>query len=283
MDKGMYLDRNLEAYKSFFDHEWARSFSQQTTGTPLEEIFFDLQWAWKGAANTFFMPWLTVSTMVRAALAAATDHAFPTRFTAAMVQRLPQRAGLRNMAKQRLVQEIQQIAQEVRAVEEQSPAVETEMVWQRMLEQSEFRLSIWGSQRLSYAAVYYAYEDFLARCYRLSTGQPDYRLMPGFSQDFRKQYGAELRDYCWSDANVNVARLTRHALVHNGGRLTSDLKKLKHGLKLHGEDIQIFPAFTKSHYELLKDRVTKFLSDREGPLGKGPTARSASASGVPTP
>jgi hypothetical protein len=90
----------------------------------------------------------------------------------------------------------------------------------------------------------------------------------GFSQDFRDQFSATLRDSCWSDPKINVARLTRHALVHNGGRLTSDLKKLNHGLKLHGEDIQIFPAFTKSLYELLKDRVTKFLSDPDGPLAK---------------
>jgi len=172
------------------------------------------------------------------------------------------------MGTKKLLRELQTISDAVRAEDERPPAFETEIVWQTMLKQSEFRLSIWGSQRLSYAAVYYAYEDFLARCYRLSTAQPGYRMGQGFSQDFRKRYGAGLRDYCWSDFNVNIARLTRHALVHNGGRLTSDLKKLSHGLRLCGEDIQVFPAFTKCLYELLKDRVSKFLSDPDGPLGK---------------
>jgi hypothetical protein len=269
MNKSFYLDDNLDSYKTFLDHEWAQGSSSKTTGTLLEEIFFDLQWSWKGAANTFYMPWLTVSTMVAAGLGGAVDHAFPARYTAPLTDRLVKRMELSNMGTKKLVRELQIISEEVRAEDERPPVVETEMVWRTMLMQSEFRLSIWGSQRLSYAAVYYAYEDFLARCYRLSTAQPDYRMGQGFSQDFRKQYGTDLRDYCWSDPNVNIARLTRHALVHNGGRLTSVLKKLNnHGLKLRGDDIQIFPAFTKSLYELLKDRVTKFLSDPDGPLAK---------------
>jgi hypothetical protein len=281
MDKHIYIDDKLESYKTFLDHEWARRIDQQTAGTPLEELFFDLQWAWKGAANTFYMPWLTVSTMVAAGLGAATDHAFPSRYTAALTDRLVQRMGLNNMTTKKLVRELRQISEEVRAEDERPPVVEIEMAWRTMLKQSEFQLSIWGSQRLCYAAVYYAYEDFLARCYRLSAVQPDYRVGKGFTQDFRDQFSATLRDCCWSDPKINIARLTRHALVHNGGRLTSDLKKLNnHGLKLHGEDIQIFSAFTKSLYELLKDRVTKFLSNPDGPLAK--LGKTFDASAFPT-
>jgi hypothetical protein len=269
MDKHFYIDDKLDSYKTFLDHEWARRIDQQTAGTPLEEIFFDLQWAWKGAANTFYMPWLTVTTMVAVGLSAAKDHAFPSRFTAALTDRLAQRMELTNMKTKKLMSELRQISEEVRAEDERPPAVETEMAWRTMLRQTEFQLSIWGSQRLCYAAVYYAYEDFLVRCYRLTAGQPDYRVGKGFSWDFRDQFSATLRDSCWSDPKINVARLTRHALVHNGGRLTSDLKKLNnHGLKLHGENIQAFPAFTKGLYELLKNRVTVFLSNPDGPLAK---------------
>jgi hypothetical protein len=137
-----------------------------------------------------------------------------------------------------------------------------------MLANPEFQLSIWGSQRLCYGAVYYAYEDFLARCYRLSACEPGCRVDREFGKRFGSQYGAALRQSCWDDHRVLVARLTRHALVHNGGRLTSDLKKMsKHGLTLLGEDIQIYPSLTKGLYGVLKDRVTKFLDDPAGPLG----------------
>src|SRR5262249_54216497 len=248
MNKHLYLDDNLDSYKTFLDHEWARSIEEQTRGTPLEEIFFDLQWAWKGAANTFYMPWLTVTTMVAAGLGAAKDHSFPARYTAALKNRLASRMGLSNMKTQKLLSELQIISDEVRAEDERPPVIETQMAWRRMLTQSEFQLSIWGSQRLCYGAVYYAYKDFLARCYRLSSDQPAYHIGREFSQHFRDQYGAAVRDYCWSDAGVHVARLTRHALVHNGGRLTRELKKLKHGLRLHGDDIQKFPTFTRSLY-----------------------------------
>jgi len=268
MERAFYLDDTLDSYKTFLDYGWAQRIDQQTRGTPLEDICFDLQLAWKGAANTFYMPWLTVSTMVAAGLGGAADRGFPARYTAALTERLPKRMELSNMLTKKLVKELKTLSEEVRAEDERPPVVETEVVWRTMLKESEFRLSIWGSQRLCYGAVYYAYEDFLARCYRLSTAEPDYRMGQKFSQHFRDQYGAGLRDYCWSDPNVNIARLTRHALVHNGGRLTSDLKKLNHGLRLCGEDIQIFPAFTKALYHLLKDRVTKFLSDPDGPMAK---------------
>lgn len=269
MDKHFFIDEKLESYKTFLDHEWARRIDEQTRGTPLEEIFFDLQWSWKGAANTFYMPWLTVTTMVAAVSGALPDTAFPSRYTVALTNYLVPRMGLNNMTTKKLVKELRQISDEVRAENRRPPVVETEMVWRTMLAQSEFQISIWASQRLCYAAVYYAYEDFLARCYRLTAGQPDYRVGKGFTQDFRDQFSPQLRDSCWSDAAINIARLTRHALVHNGGRLTSDLKKLNSlGLKLHGEDIQVFPAFTKGLYELLKNRVTVFLSDRHGPLVK---------------
>jgi hypothetical protein len=206
--------------------------------------------------------------MVAAGLGGAADHPFPARYTAALTDRLAKCMELSNMGTKKLVRELQRISEEVRAEDERPPVVETEMAWRRMLNQSEFQISIWGSQRLYYGAVYYAYEDFLARCYRLSAGQPEYEVGRGFSQDFRDQYSAWLRDCCWSDPKIHIARLTRHALVHNGGRLTPKLKELKHGLRLYGEDIQIFPAFTKSLYELLKDRVAKFLGDPDGPLAK---------------
>jgi hypothetical protein len=269
MNSDFFLDNNLESYKTFLDHQWARGIAQQTNGTPLEEIFFDLQWAWKGAANTFFMPWFTVTTMVAAGLGAASDHAFPERYAAAIQDRLSNRMELTNMATKRLRKELQQISEEVRAVNERPPAFDLQLAWQTMLNQSEFRLSIWGSQRLVFAAVYYAYEDFLARCYRLSTGKAEYEVGSKFTQDFRDQYGETLRDFCWCDNKIHVARLTRHALLHNGGRLTSKLKRINnHGLMLRGEDIQVFPAVTRGLYELLRDRVTKFLGDPDGPLAK---------------
>src|SRR6266849_136042 len=112
MDKKFYLDDNLHSYKTFLDHEWAQRIDQQTTGMPLEEIFFDLQWAWKGAANTFYMPWLTVSTMVAAGLGGATDHAFPARYTTALTDRLAQRMELSNMGTKKLVRELQRISEE---------------------------------------------------------------------------------------------------------------------------------------------------------------------------
>jgi hypothetical protein len=82
-----------------------------------------------------------------------------------------------------------------------------------------------------------------------------------------------LRDYCWTDTEIDLARLVRHALAHNGGRFGIDLHKYKARFmdatgmtapELRGDlfividgKIQITPGNTTHLFSILKDRVTR--------------------------
>lgn len=59
----LVVDKRLEAYKSFFDHDWARLFLSEVTDTKLDPAALYLVTDWKGAACTARLPWLLLSSL----------------------------------------------------------------------------------------------------------------------------------------------------------------------------------------------------------------------------
>jgi hypothetical protein len=115
----------------------------------------------------------------------------------------------------------------------------------------------------------YSTLGFLIRNYKLVSGNPDYRKPfddKKFREDFSKLYDDSLFEQCWADSAVEIARLVRHALAHNGGRLTNHLRGKKHGLTLIGEDIQILPHDTRALFDLLKTRATSLAQRTQAKL-----------------
>ena len=58
--KNVLIDDRMASYRSFFDHDWAVRMRDLVRETILDELVFNLCAAWKGAAKTHEMPWLTV-------------------------------------------------------------------------------------------------------------------------------------------------------------------------------------------------------------------------------
>jgi len=135
-------------------------------------------------------------------------------------------------------------------------------MWQSLLPNFEFNGSVWASQRLCYGAVYYAYEDFLVRTYRLAIGKPDYRMKfaKEFARDLAKAFSVELSDFCFS-GEVDVARRARNALAHSGGRITEELREIGHAFPVVNGEIQITTAHTRALFDLLKERVAKLVPE----------------------
>jgi hypothetical protein len=50
-----------------------------------------------------------------------------------------------------------------------------------------------------------------------------------FKKGLRTAFARDVADPCWFHPEINIARLIRHALSHNGGRVTEYLKNQKHG------------------------------------------------------
>ncbi len=260
MEKSIRLDDRMESYRSFFDHGWSKLIYRLAGSTALEESVFDLGRAWKAAANTHVLPWLMAQQLkhFHAGLMQM-DEPFATQFVSTLLARLSRDAE--GSIPLEVVDQLRTLLREVAfelGVNQQRNSDEFNLqeVWRQFLGQPEFRLSLWGSQRLAYGAVYFAYEDFLLRSFKLTAGKAKYQIQgKKFGKDFADEFGTALRDECWSHSQVSISRLTRHALVHNGGRLTDNLKKLNHGLCVEGDEIQILAPDTKALYDLLKVRA----------------------------
>ena len=72
--------------------------------------------------------------------------------------------------------------------------------------------------------------------------------------------GPPLANSCWQDPDVELARLIRHAAVHNGRQITPALEKYHQRLVLQDGEIVIFARDTTRQFELLKTRVQAFTN-----------------------
>jgi hypothetical protein len=269
MSKTICINVLLDSYQSFFDHGWFEEKTEETRDSALYQLVFDLGKAWRYAANTHVLPWFLTTTVKAAAETRLnTTEPFGKKYITDVCNLLVREMGesLRNMQKKKLHGILERIYEKSCEVPVPVEPVLPDEIWQMMLKNSEFRFSIVGSQRLSYGAVYYAYEDFLCRCIGLAKGKANFRIYrkKDFQKEIKKEFGAAVCTECWDDIAVNLARVTRHALVHNGCRVTDELKQalemLNNPLLVEDGEIQITAPDTTMLFRLLKDRANRIIA-----------------------
>lgn len=133
--------------------------------------------------------------------------------------------------------------------------------WNYYMRIGTFQTTLWSSQRICYAAIYHAYENFLTRCVGAALNRPDYRPKKR-NRTPTQAVGDGLNtlisgagEYCLEDADVNYARLVRNALAHNGGRPSPEIERINTKLKIDDGQIHILPYDTRSLFDLLKQKV----------------------------
>jgi hypothetical protein len=288
-DRHIYMESEIKAYEGYMPDEWGeKTIGPSPEGTVLERLLLDLGLAWRSASYTAQMP----ATSIRAMHAAAVGRsnfvspdssivAYSERIIGELCQRVPEVVGFTGL-RARLVAELVKIAADFRdraaAVKEEYPV---EPIWAQFMSDTAFRISLWSSQRISYMAFYNAYEAFLVDCLKVGTGFTQLRSTDKkvFNEALRTGFGTDISNPCWSHHEINIARLVRHALSHNGGRETDDLRKQKHGIKLIDQELQIVPEDIHRMLRRLRKaveeviRVTKALPSFLAPVAKLPPPR----------
>jgi len=112
----------------------------------------------------------------------------------------------------------------------------------------------------AYSSVYFAYENFLIRSVKVVTGLASLRT-PELRGKLQKLVGNDIASQCWVNHSVEKARLIRHAIVHNGRKITRELEGYRAELVLENDEIVIMASQTTELYNLLKERVF-IISDR---------------------
>jgi hypothetical protein len=269
-DRHIYTDSDIKAYEGYMPDEWGeKTIGPIPEGTVLERLLLDLAMSWRSASYTAKMP----ATSIRAMHAAAVGRsnfvspdssivAYSERIIAQLCQRIPELVEYTQI-RARLVEELVSISADFRdraaAVKHEYPV---EPIWDQFMEDTAFRISLWSSQRVAYVAFYNAYEAFIVDCLKVGTGLIHLRSTDkkAFNESLRSGLGTDISGQCWSHHEINIARLVRHALSHNGGRETEDLKKQKHGIKLIGGELQIVPEDNHRMLRRLRKAVEEVIA-----------------------
>ncbi len=304
------MDPHFDSYESFLDSQWADEIDEAAKGSAISEIVLNLIFAWRLSSNTFRLPWLMVQQLKHFGEGLVNgpighQNELVTKIVNLLSERLPtyMDANLRREQRRQLRTGIALVAEEVKKANEAVKIpIDAHAYWSDIITLPVVQLSILGSQRLSFVALYFGYEDFVHSIYRAKTGDTRERLPPSkeFGKLLAKETSGDVRDYCWSDTRIVVAGLVRNALAHNGGRFTKDLEPYRNdffseplpdgSVSLQGDKypimdntITIVAPNTRYLFNLLKDPM-----EEKPPMDEKPTSASkmnaysnVSASSVP--
>lgn len=260
----IYVTTSIDEYRNVFSDDWASRIAELVKGkVRIDELVFDLTMEWRAAVYTAALPVSILEHMKRFHDTYINHGELNTTLLrlaeiipGTLAQRVPALTSHPALIRE-LQREIVKIGADFESARDKvSFEFPLEESWQDYLKETVFQLSLWGSQRICYVAIYNAYDNFLQQCVRIELAQPNYRPKPKqFQQVFTKCFGATLLHTCWTNDDLSIARSARHSLSHAGGRLTPELADKKHGFELKQDRIQIVPEKTKQLLVVLKDAV----------------------------
>jgi hypothetical protein len=275
---GVRIGMRLDSYRSFFDHEWAQRIGDLAQGTKLDGAVFALCMNWKATANTHMLPWLIVEAVVNLLHGTMIDMK-PLAETVArgLKTRLVKETerALSKTAKKRIQAVVDAMVANACDARTSSYAVVKSRwgrpaFWQELVKAPEFQLSLWGSQRVCYCGIYYAYEHFARTCVALASRKSLARRPKKFVEAATGALGKSCVDHCLTDPEVTQARLARNALAHNGGRVTAELMSIGCPLAVENDVIQVMPEDTTHLFHVLKDRAYPLAQTTLGVTQRGP-------------
>ena len=281
-DWHIFTDSDINAYQGYLPDEWGENtIGPIPEGTVLERLLLDLALAWRSASYTAQLPATSIRAMHAAAIGRASFVSPDSSIVAYSEKIIAQLTGMvpeltENRALRiRLMESLATIACEFRDRASQvGTSIPIDPIWADFMNDPAFRLSLWSSQRIAFVAFYNAYEVFLIDCLKVSTGLTSLRTqMEEFRKALRNSLREDIADPCWFHGEINIARLVRHALSHNGGRQTEDLKKQKFDIKLIGDNLQIVPEDNHWMLRRLRKAVEKVITvTRDAPKFIAPAA-----------
>ena len=267
------FDADLESYRPFFDEKWATGISRTggwiEAGDARTQSLRQLDGCFVGSQRSLVDVYnrerLCVGLSRKREMVAAQvleEHAALTLRQFCETSPSP----TKNMRRE-VEAHLKNVGKELRAEVERRQELtrdqwEASHFWTAYLDNrvsNDFKLNIWGAQRVCYGAIYHAYENFVRDCIALLKGVPSFddkgdKLIPGA----RSTLGKEIVECCLTDSAVTLAFDVRNALAHNGGRETERLRanEVRHGIYVEDGILQIVPCDTSNLFGLLKEKAS---------------------------
>lgn len=261
-----HIDREIKDYQSFIDYEWVKRVDDKVTGTPYQKFYDRLLFQWKGTANTSRMP-VTVVQVCKAYNYGATRSNKPRPLR--LINELASKS-ISNVLPSLNAEQVGRIIKNIRELESNVerdykklvPKFDKQEVWDTLLGIREFSIAILVAERICYANLFFAYEDFLIKVLKKITSRESIRTTD--KKEFKKIIKEALSDdeaynNYWGCDDINIPKLVRNAISHAGGDETDELKGVKHGIEVIDERLQITATHTRQLYVTLSQAVENLV------------------------
>ncbi len=243
----LVLDERLEAYKTFFNHDWAQGILEAAKGTKFDPAVHLLTVNLRAAANCHTLPWLMIKSMSNLWSGFLENHELQANFINALAVELPKRmeGKISRMKQQEMGQVIRDLAASINnELAQHDYGLSPESLWKDYLDKANYEwvFSIWGSQRLVFGGLFFAFESFVKDVVAIAEGNSNYKGYPWKTlvSDTKKHFGDEVGKDCLEGDFIEITQLARHALAHNSGKETTKLKEASgHGLQVVDGLLQI--------------------------------------------
>lgn len=255
------IESQREVYREFYDQQWGAEFTFSLQNTKVWDSGVDLIRNWQAASQARSWPSLMVN-MVEASLRKNFEEVTPLstkkiRFIRDRLAGHLKSSGetLRPAFYRKLEDALVDLDRHAdHSMESARDQVISEMddVWDHLVPLRMFHNMIWSSEITAYASLYYNYEWFMKECVRRARNLEDYEF---HSPDLGKVFTEGLGYKCTNEPEIQIAKYTRHALIHNGGHLTAKLKSLPHRHRTEDGELQIAATETTRLFHTLKDKA----------------------------
>jgi hypothetical protein len=256
------IDPILNSYRSFFDHRWSQRILKAADSTRFEMPVFLLLTTWKSIANTSLLPWLmmdSLRSLREGYLSGQEDDPMVVRALEAIPGHLCRNMpSLSRKQKAEIATRCKRTTTQIRKyMRTHPPTIDVNALWDSYAVNppcEEFRIAIWGSQRLCYGALYHGYENFLRQCVDIALGHstPHFYRANVLAAKIREKFGDAIHDSCLADERVDTARQVRNSLAHNGGLVPAEIHDRQHGFDVEDNYLQVKPVNTHGLFDVLK-------------------------------
>jgi hypothetical protein len=134
-------------------------------------------------------------------------------------------------------------------------------VWNEYLKYNEFQGALWKLAESMYCSIYYAYENLIVNILNKIKNTKIRVTDRDFNKVLIEVCGDKLAQRIWNSSFISVSREVRNCIVHNGGKPSDRLLKMKSLPLIRNENILISASDTRMLYNTLKPLAYEILEE----------------------
>ena len=134
-------------------------------------------------------------------------------------------------------------------------------LWNEYLSSYAFHGALWKLSENMFCSIYYAYENLVVMLLQKIRDDQIRVTNRSFNKALIEAYGDKTANRIWNDSFIAVSREIRNCIVHNGGKVSTKLLKMRPIPHIKDGEVMISASDTRNLYETLKPIVIYLLEE----------------------